>query len=445
MPNQGNFEIAGAEWEDLIALKGEELVNLSPAALAGALSRLNSEQARQILRTVSEQHASIVLSEMEPELAGEILGDMREWRAIEILEELDPDDAADLVGELEDKDQTRLLNQLEPNISENLKTLLSYHPDSAGGIMTTDVAKVRPEMNVDEAIQTIRQQLNDIEHVYYLYVVDQEDHLLGIVSMRQLILSKPDRLIKNIMTTDVRGKHLPETDRELVAQDIAAYNLIALPIVDEDNVILGIVTHDDVLDIINQEATEDLQKLMGAGGDESVNDDIWYSFRMRAPWLLINLVTAFCAAGIVKLFDTEIQQLTLLAVFMTIIPSLGGNTGAQALAVTIRGIALGEAHWNQSHAIVIREAIKGMLNGLLVGAIAGTFAYVLNENIRIGIVVGLAMLANMTLAGVAGCTIPFLLRKLGFDPAQSSSVFLTATTDIAGFFIFLSLGSYFLL
>lgn len=445
MTQEEKFDIAGAEWEDLQSLKGEELVDISPAALASTLARLSTSQARELLRRVSEQHASVILSEMEAEAAGQILGEMREWRAIEILEELDPDDAADVVSELEAKDQTRLLEQLEPATSEALKNLLSYDPDTAGGIMTTDVATVQPDMDVDDVIQRIRKLMIDIEHVYYLYVVDEEKHLLGIVSMRQLILARPHFKIKDIMTTNIRGKHLPSADREMVAHDIAAYNLIALPIVNEDNQILGIVTHDDVLDIVNQEATEDLQKLMGAGGDESVNDSIWYSFQMRAPWLCVNLITAFCAAGIIHLFSDQIEKLTLLAVFMTIIPSLGGNTGAQALAVTIRGIALGDAHPNQSFSIALREGLKGMLNGLLVGLIAGTAAYLLNDSVRIGLVITLAMFANMTLAGIAGTSIPFLLKKFGFDPAQSSSVFLTATTDIAGFFIFLSLGSYFLL
>ena len=437
--------VSAMNWEQLAGLSEAFLQNAPTQPLAQALQRLDTDQSRTLLRKLSKERASEILSEMDAEEAADILSQMREFRAIEILEELDPDDAVDMVGELETNQQEQLLKKLEPETSQALKTLLNYDSDTVGGVMTTEVATVQAGLSVDQAIQRIRKQLSDIESLYYIYVVDLQGTLLGVLSMRDLILAQSDTCIEHIMTAEIRGVQSPDADRETVARELAQYNLMALPVVDAKNCIIGLVTHDDVLDIVEEEATEDLQKLLGAGGDEGVFDSVWEAFKKRSPWLLLNLTTAFCVAGIVSLFRGQIEELTLIAVFMTIVPSIGGNTGAQSLAVTIRGIALGAVQPRDQWEILIKETFKALSCATVVGAMAALLAWKITDIPLVGFVVMVAMLLNMILAGVMGAFIPMTLKKLGLDPAQSSTIFLTAITDIAGFLIFLSLSAWILL
>ena len=437
--------VSAMSWEQLSKLSVEFLQDAPTQPLAQALQRLETNQSRTLLRKLSNERASEILSEMDAEEAAEILSKMREFRALEILEELDPDDAVDMVGELQVGQQEQLLNKLEPETSQTLKTLLNYDSDTVGGVMTTEVATVDSTLSVDQAIQRIRQQFSDIESLYYIYVVDAQETLLGVLSMRDLILAQSDTCIDQIMTPEIRGVQSPDADRETVARELGQYNLMALPVVDSSNRIIGLVTHDDVLDIVEEEATEDLQKLLGAGGDEGVFDSVWEAFKKRSPWLLLNLTTAFMAAGIVSLFRGQIEQLTLIAVFMSIVPSIGGNTGAQSLAVTIRGIALGAVQPRDQWEILFKETLKALSCASVVGVLASLLAWQITAMPLVGLVVMSAMLLNMILAGVMGAFIPMTLKKFGLDPAQSSTIFLTATTDIAGFFIFLSLSAWILL
>jgi magnesium transporter len=307
--------------------------------------------------------------------------------------------------------------------------------------MTTEFASVTPEMHVDEAIARVRAKSREIETIYYIYVVNADNRLVGVASMRDLIVARSGNLIADVMETELSGIVSPETDREEVAHLVAEYNLLAVPVVDIDGRILGIVTHDDVLDILQEEATEDIQKLVGAGGDENVHSKIRYSLKKRGPWLLVNLGTASLASVIVYLFRHQIEQLSLLAVFMPIIASLGGNSGAQTLAVAIRSLAMGDVAPGDRSRVCLREATLGILHGIGIGLTAAIAAYLMIGDIRFGVVIFVAMILNMTLAGTAGALIPLTLERVGLDPAQSSSIFLTTVTDVAGFFIFLSLGT----
>jgi magnesium transporter len=247
------------------------------------------------------------------------------------------------------------------------------------------------------------------------------------------------------MRTDINGVCTPEMDKEQVALLMAEYNLPDIAVVDADNTLLGVITHDDVLDVIQEEATEDMQKLAGAGGDEDIHDDILFSIRRRQPWLAVNLATAFIAATVVKLFVDQIQALPLLAAIMPIIAGVGGNSGQQSLAITIRSIALGQVKDGDSRNILFRQAAIGLINGLLIGLLAAVMVAFFGGPIKLSVIVLAAMIINLAIGCLTGTLIPLLLLKLNQDPAQVSSILLTFVTDTGGFFIFLMLGSIFLL
>lgn len=417
----------------------------SPYVVGQFLTRLEVDDRRRVLRMIPVELATDILAEMDAEDAADVVEAMRERRAVQILEGLDPDDSADIVAELDAVDQKRLLDQVDPETAATVRTLIEFDPDSAGGIMTPEVAMVTADMTVIQAVQRIRKLNDELEHIYYIYVVDTQKHLLGIVSMRDLVIAGPDEKIGDIMTTDMRGVIPVDMDQEEVARRMAEHNFHALPVVDHENRLLGIVTDDDIIDIIHEEATEDLQKMLGAGGDETIDDPVFGSVKRRSPWLIVNLVSAFLAGGVIAIFEQQISELTILAVCMPIVASLGGNTGGQSLAVVIRTLALGGIHQGEDRIVCLREGLKGLLNGVLIGVLASLAILLFTQNLAVAGVVFVAMILAMTYAGAFGAFIPIFLRRLGLDPAQSSQMFLTASTDIVGFAVFLGLGSWLLL
>ena len=283
------------------------------------------------------------------------------------------------------------------------------------------------------------------QNIYYLYVVDADDALQGVVSMRGLLLAPRGSRVADIMRTNLIGLLAPTMDKEVVAHIMADTNFHTLPVVDSNNELLGIITHDDVLDIMREESTEDFQKLAGAGADEGLFDPLSTSIKQRTPWLLVNLITAFIASFVVGMFDTNIAVLPLLAVFMPIIAGIGGNTGAQTLAVTVRSLALGEVGIFDMRNVCMRETAKGLINGIFIGALGGAIAFITTSRIDFAVIMWVAMLINMGLGGFMGSFIPFTLKRMNLDPASGSSIFTTGVTDSGGFFIFLGLGSIFLI
>ena len=437
--------LLGLSAKELREVDPDLLQKMPPVELAHVIDRLGLDQRREILRMVSDDMATEILSEMDIEASAEVVEAMRERRAVKFLEDLDPDDATDVVAELEEDKREDLLSKMEPESAQEIKELLVYDPDTAGGTMTPDVCCTHDYYQVDEAIRAIRQQTSELESIYYVYVVDESEKLVGVVSLRDLMMATPDTAVASIMKSKMLGVLTPETDRERAAYLMAEFNFIALPVVDEDNRLLGIVTHDDVIDILQAEATEDIQKLVGAGADESVHDLMTNSLKKRHIWLQVNLLTVSLAAGVVSFFEEQIASVTFLAVFMPVIAATGGNTGAQTLAVVIRSLALGDIRDAEKVKLTIKELFKGFLNGIGVGLVGAILVYLIKRDLTISLVVWVAMVLTMAISGFCGAFIPLILKKMGWDPAQSSSIFLTTITDIAGFFIFLSLGSWLLL
>jgi len=435
------------EEDNLGSIDKDVLLDTNPHVISLFLSRLTIDMQRMLLRKLPEDFASEVVAEMNPEDSADLLAEMRESRAVSLLNEMEPDDAADLVGELDKDDRERILGSLEksqPETAETVRELLEYHPDTAGGLMNPSFVALQDYITVDEAIDEIRRTKDDYDNMHYLYVLDKEGVLDGVISMRNLVLASKDSKVKDIMNTDLIGLLSPSMDKEVVAQIMADTNFHTLPVIDDEGKLLGLVTHDDILDVMRQEGTEDMQMLAGAGADESLFDSLPASIRMRAPWLVLNLATAFLASSVVGVFQADIAQLALLAVFMPIIAGIGGNTGAQTLSITVRSLALGEVGLFDAPRMCIREASKAFANSILIGLLGAVIAFFTTGRLDFAIVVYTAMVLNMTMGGFVGCAIPFALKRFNLDPAAGSSIFTTGATDTGGFLIFLGIGSIFL-
>lgn len=417
---------------------------LEPADLGDVLAALDETERLIAVSALPPELSAEALSEMPEEAhAEETLAAMHPGRAADILEELADDDAADLIGQMDEHTAERILAQVEAPERADVERLLRYDEESAGGLMTTRLVTVTDSATAAEAIEAIRRQSEEAEGFMQVYVTDKESHLQGVVPLKGLVTSAPARPVREFMEdADIRVH--PEEGQEHVADLMSRYNLLEVPVVDGNGRLLGRVTFDDVIDVVEAEATEDLLKFGGVSGDEDIAAPWHTAVRSRLPWLYVNLLTAFAAAGVVLLFSESLQQLKWLAVFMPVIAGMGGNTGTQALAVTVRRLALGLVKSGTESRIVGKEALVGLLNGIAIACVAGVAGW-FAAGTSFGVVVFSAMVGNLIVAGFAGAFVPLLLERLKIDPAIASSIFVTTFTDMVGFFLLLGLATKFLL
>ncbi|MDR2735453.1 MAG: magnesium transporter [Puniceicoccales bacterium] len=418
-----------------------KLSNTPPADVGKFLERLQPTEQQFIIQKLSSTIASAALASMAPDDSAEIVRTMRDFRAVKIIEKLAPDDAVDLFLNLEVRDRERLITKLPKEIGATIRNLLKYDPNTAGGVMTPYVTTLRVSMIVDEAIQHIKKEKNETENTDTLYVIDHQRKLVGTTSVRNLIWANSDQKVADIMDTDISHACNYQTEDKKVAQIMTESGLQTLPVIDGQGRLLGIITHDDVINILQEAATSDIQKFHGAGSDETINDSISYSANRRIPWLIINLFTAMISTKIISTFSTQIREMTALAAFMNLTSVLGGNSGAQTLAIAIRGFALGDFHIGDAKKVCLREVIKGFINGLVVGSAAAVISLICRHSCLFACVIFISIVLNMIMAGLCGTIIPIVLRKLQFDPASSSYIMLTTITDSFGIFVFLSLGA----
>ena len=416
-----------------------------PADLAEVFGELTDKDCRGALNLLLDHNSRLAMEalvEYGAEHGAPLLADHSADQIAVWLQELPSDDAVALIEELPDDLSAAVLEQMRPQASGEVENLLEYAEETAGRIMNPMVFALADDLTAGEAIGAL-QGSREVEMVFYLYVVDDRRHLVGVVSLRRLLLVSTETPLQRIMTTDLISARV-DTDQEEVAHHVASYNLLAIPVVDEENKLVGIITVDDVIDIIKDEATEDIYRLAGVGGDEHVFTSAWESLRRRLPWLAVNLVTATLAAFVVRAFQATIDEVVVLAVLMTIVASMGGNAATQALTVIVRGIALGELTWGNSRKTVFKEALVGLGNGLALGTVGGVVAWLMSGNLFLGLILALAMAINMLVAAIAATLIPISLRALKIDPALASAVFITTLTDVFGFFTFLGLATIFL-
>ena len=331
------------------------------------------------------------------------------------------------------------LERSDAEVMEDIRDLLQYSEDTAGGRMTTDYVSVHFTETVSKAIENIREfaKVNENQfEVYAVYVVDGNEKLVGVISLQDLVLNKREELISNFMEDQVLSVRTDD-DQALVAQLMQKYDLVSIPVVDKNETLLGVVTFDDVADIIEEEGSEDMLLLAGVTDEESLATPPTIAVRRRLPWLAINLGTAFIASLVVSQFENTISKLPILAALMPIVAGMGGNASIQTITVIVRGFALGELNDMRRRDAIIKELQIGLINGLSMGLTAGLVVWILRNDWHVGILISIAMFGNMFVAGVAGAIVPILLKKLKFDPALSSGPIVTTFTDLAGFFIFL--------
>lgn len=417
-------------------------LDMEPVDLADVLSALDDDERLTAVRALPPEVSGEALIEMpEDEHAGDTLAALAPEQAADIVDEMADDDAADILQELEPEEQERILSEVEDRAE--VDRLLAYDEESAGGLMTSHVVTVLDTATAGQAIEEIRRQAEEMEGFYQVFVVDTGRHLVGLLPLKDLVTSAPVRPVREFMeAADIRVT--PDRDQEEVARLMARYNVPSVPVVDAAGVLLGRVTFDDVIDVVEAETTEDLLQFGGVSADEELSAPWTDAVRSRLPWLYVNLLTAFAAASVVLVFSNAIQELKWLAVFMPIIAGMGGNAGTQALAVSVRRIALGQVPAGHESLIVGKEVLVGLVNGCASALVAGLIGW-LAAGPQFGGVVALAMVANLGVAGFAGAFVPLLLERLRIDPAIASSVFVTTFTDMCGFFLLLGMATHFLL
>ena len=416
-----------------------------PADLAQIFGDLPDAGRQSVVALLVERNPRLAMeaiSEMSPEQGAALLAGRPAEEIAKLIQELPSDDAAALIDYLPDELSQPVLEMMRRRESGQVESLLEYGEQTAGRIMNPNVFALGEDLTVGEAIAAL-QASRDVEMVFYVYVVDARRHLVGVTSLRRLLLVSPETPLKRIMTSDLISVRV-DTDQEEAARLVASYNLLAIPVVDEENKLVGVITVDDVIDVIKDEATEDLYRLAGVSGDDRPFTPAGESLRKRLPWLGVNLVTAFVAASVVALFEGTIERVTALAIFMPIVAGMGGNAATQTLTVIVRGIALDEVSWANARKALIKEAIVGLGNGLTLGLLAAVVAWAMKGDPILGALLAMAMIINMFVAATAGTLVPLGLKALKIDPALASSVFITTLTDIAGFASFLGLATVFL-
>ena len=417
----------------------EQIDEIHPVDFLEALGEFDDDPLI-ILEKLPDEYVALLLDYAEDDEKFNLLSLFSKNRQAQIISEMSSDELVDLLGTLDEDEQNEIITNMNTEEVEEVKTLLSYDPESAGGIMATEFISIKETDTVNETINYLRTMAPDSETPYYIYVVDDLDVLKGVVPLRQIIVSTPDTLIKDIMIENIISAPV-DMDQEEVSHIFEKYGFMAIPVVDHNGEILGIITVDDVMEIMKEEYTEDMFRLAGLDEEEKVAGTVIGAIKSRLPWLLVNLVTATLAAKTVSLFENTIAQIVALATFMPMVAGMGGNAGSQTLTLIIRGIAIGEINYENQAGILKKEIAIGIINGLCIGLVVGVLGYFWVGSLAFGFVIGTAMLLNLIVATISGYLVPILLKKVGIDPALASAVFVTTVTDVLGFFFFLVLAT----
>lgn len=430
--------VDGRNEVELEALVGE----LHEADLADLIELLASGERREFISLLGESLNFNALSELDETVRDDVLDILPNKIVAEAVQELESDDAVYLLEDLDEGEKSEILSHLPAAERATLERSLEYPEDSAGRLMQTDFISVPGFWSVGQTIDFLRQSDDLPDSFQDIFVVDPAYHLLGKIGLDSILRTQRDISIRDIMESEQTIVNV-ELDQEEVAHIFERYNLISAAVADEFNRLVGVVTIDDVVDVIHEEASEDIHRLGGVG-DESLADSVLSTASGRFAWLLINLATAILASMVISMFDATLEQMVALAVLMPIVASMGGNAGTQTMTVAVRSIATRDLVPINAGRVVTREILVGLINGCLFAVIIGVVAYFWFGDIRLGAVIAAAMAINMLVAGIAGIVIPIALDRLDIDPAIASSVFVTTVTDVVGFFAFLSLAAWWL-
>jgi len=418
------------------------LERIHPADLGPLLADLTPDEIRIVIDLLFKHHrAATMLRELPPELLPEIIEAISNERMAEVLDRVEMDDMLELVDAIPEERRNVVIQHLQPARREELRHAELYPPRSAGRAMTTNFSALDEKMTAQEAIDSLRAARFDTsDAILYLYVVDELQRLTGVVPIRRLVMAQPDTPVRELAIREMLSTP-PDADQEEVAQLVARYDLLAIPVTDVDGTMLGVITVDDVIDVITEEATQDIYNLAGLSEEDRVFTSARVSIRKRLPWMLLNLCTAFSAGAVIGLFKNTIEEMVALAVFLPVVAGVGGNGGIQTLTVITRAIALGEIEFSSGLRAVGKEMWVGLVVGACAGLISGGVAYALHGNIYMGVVLLFAMMITMVTASLFGAAVPLILKALRLDPALGSGILVTFAADALGFLSFLGIAT----
>lgn len=417
--------------------------SLMPADVADLIESLDKNARMFVLNCLEPEGAGEVIIELEHTVKNSILNDLDTRTISEIVEELNSDDAADLVGDLPESRAREVIESVNDEVSEDLETLLPFPEDSAGGIMALEFVSVKAESTIYEAIEVIRQKRSEVENLYYVWVVDDYGRLAGVISMKDLLLSDPQDKVNRIMNHEVISVNCYK-DQEEVINIVRKYDLVHIPVVDNFGRLIGRITHDDIMDAIEEEAYEDFSLMGGVIDQDPAEESIFKISQARLPWLIVGMGGEIMAAFLINQFQATLETLVILAFFFPVMMATGGNTGSQAAILVVRGLATGDINVLSMGKRLFNELKVTFINGATCGIILGTVVALWFSNYTLGIVVATALLMIILCAGLIGATVPFALKRLNIDPALGTGPFVTTSNDIISLFIYLSLVTVFL-
>ncbi|SDH11351.1 magnesium transporter [Halanaerobium congolense] len=415
-----------------------------PIDIAEALSELEASEINNFTKLIETEDLADIFEESEKELQIDILKCKSSQEIIEIFSHMAADDITDILGLLPIQKRKKLLRHMKQDDALVVKNLLGYDKESAGGIMTTEYLLLNKNLTTTEALKKLKNIAPDTEIIDTIFISDDNKKLVGSVDLRDILSSDDNKILEELMDDNI-VKVTADVDQEIVAQQVAKYDLTVIPVINNSGILIGIITVDDIIDVIEAENTEDLYKMHGVDEEESSDATLMQSVQSRLPWMFINLATAFLATFTVAIFEDVISQVVALAAAMPIVAGMGGNAGTQTLSIVIRGIALGEIDFKDNWKLLFKEAMVGIINGTATGLVTGLILYLMYGNYYLGLIIFLAMILNLLIAGMFGFLIPLSLQSLGIDPALASAIFVTTVTDVFGFFVFLGLAKTFLI
>jgi len=419
------------------------LADNHPIDIALAIENFDDNLLSEFIHMVDDEYMSYIFQEASENLQIIFMDIIEPSRIVRLFSFMSPDDIADILGFIPFKNRKVLLNLMKKSDSNELHMLLGYDEDTAGGIMTTQYIALKNTLSTKDALIKIKHIGPKTEVIETIFVVNSANILMGTADLRDILISSEDTLLDEIMNENVISVN-PHVDQEEVSLIVSKYDLRVLPVVNNKGSILGIITVDDVIDVIVDEHTEDFLALSGVNKNETFDSKLSISLKRRLPWLMVNLVTAFIASFTISLFEGVIAQVVALAAAMPIVTGMGGNAGSQSLSVVIRSIALGEINLEDHWKIVFKEMALGLVEGITTGLFAGIILAIRYNNVFLGLIIMASLSFNLMISGFFGFLIPLILKKLNLDPAVSSAVFLTTATDVLGFFAFLGLSKMFL-
>lgn len=426
--------LTAGDWRRAVEL----VEGLRPPDQADLFEELSMEDQDLLLPRLDPEDSADILEELEEQDAAEVAERLEPDELTRILDAMEHDELADLLGDIAPERVTEALEWIED--AEEVRPLLMHPDETAGGLMTSAEVVLHKDITVDEALEHLRTVGPDTESIYYLFVVDDQVRLMGVVSLRQLVVADPSTHIEAILDRDVISVQAG-IDQEEAARLMLRYDLLALPVVDEQNHLLGVITHDDLVDVLEEEATEDIFRLGGVPEEQPPDISFSAALKTRLPWLVLNLGTAMASATVLSLFEETIAQIAVVTAFFPMVAGVSGSAGTQTLTVIVRGLALGELETRDALRALIREVGIGLSNGLALGILVGVLAMIWKGTFLLGFVVGIATLLNMITAGLAGVLVPMGMQRLKADPALASPVLVTTLTDTLGYLVYLSIAT----